>query len=72
MKANLFFVIAAIIFVICFSLFLYRIQKQVVPEASNPKYENGVTGNEKTGERLKTKTLQEQTIDQLTTNKHKE
>ena len=72
MKANLFFIIAAIIFVICFSLFLYRIQKQIVPAASNPKYENGVTGNEKGGDGLETRTLQEQTIDQLTTNKHKE
>lgn len=72
MKANLFFIISAIIFVICFSLFLYSIQKQAVSAASNPKYENGVTDNEKAGERLETKTFQEQTIDQLTTNKHKE
>ena len=72
MKVNLIFIIAAIIFVICFSLFLYRIQKQVVPAASSSTYEKGVTGNEKTGECLETRTLQEQTIDQLTTNKHKE
>lgn len=72
MKANLFFIITAIIFVICFSLFLYRIQKQIVPAASNHKYENGVTGNEKGGEGLGTRTLQEQTIDKLTTGKNKE
>ena len=72
MKANLFFIISAIIFVICFSLFLYRVQKQAVTDTKLPVSEKGVTGSEKTGERLETRTLQEQTIDQLTANKHKE
>jgi hypothetical protein len=72
MRVNLFFIISAIIFIIYFSLFLYRVEKQVVPAVSSSAYEKGVTGNEKTGERLETRTLQEQTIDQLTTNKHKE
>lgn len=72
MRVNLFFIISAIIFIICFSLFLYRVQKQVVTDTGNSLSEKGVTGNEKTGERLETRTLQEQTIDQLTTNKHKE
>jgi len=55
MKANLFFIIAAIIFVICFSLFLYRIEKQVVPDASSSAYEKGVIDNNKGGEPSETK-----------------
>ena len=71
MKANLFFIIAAIIFVICFSLFLYRIEKQVVPEASNSGYEQEVIDNNKRRERLETKPPQ-QLSNKLITNKNKE
>lgn len=62
MKANLFFIIAAIIFVICFSLFLYRIEKQVVPDASNSAYEQEVIGNNKKRECLETKPRQNRAI----------
>lgn len=71
MKANLFFIIAAIIFVICFSLFLYRIEKQVVPDASSSAYEKGVIDNNKRRERLETKPPQ-QLSNKLITNKNKE
>jgi hypothetical protein len=56
MRVNLFFIIAAIIFVICFSLFLYRIEKQVAPEVSNLKYEKEVIDNNKRRECLEIKT----------------
>ena len=55
MKANLFFIIAAIIFVICFSLFLYKVEKQVTPEASNSEHKKEVIDNNKRRERLEIK-----------------
>ena len=55
MKANLFFIIAAIIFVICFFMFLYQIEKQVAPEVNNPEYEREIIDNNTSGERLETK-----------------
>jgi len=55
MKANLFFIIAAIIFVICFSLFLYKVEKQVAPDASNSEHEKEVIDNNKRRERLEIK-----------------